>query len=101
VPNPSAVLYGPGDVRIEDRPVPEPGSGEVQVEVTAIGVCGSDVHYYDHGRIGSHVVESPMVQQDHIGDRWHATGARRRARHRLRWAHADARVDRRACPSDL
>jgi len=44
VSNPSAVLYGPGDVRIEDRPVPEPGPAEVQVAVTAIGVCGSDVH---------------------------------------------------------
>ena len=31
--NPSAVLYGPGDVRIEDRPVPEPGPAEVQVAV--------------------------------------------------------------------
>jgi L-iditol 2-dehydrogenase len=61
VSNPSAVLYGPGDVRIEDRPVPEPGPAEVQVAVTAIGLCGSDVHYYDHGRIGSHVVDSPMV----------------------------------------
>jgi L-iditol 2-dehydrogenase len=61
VTNPSAVLYGPGDVRIEARPVPEPGPGEVQVTVTAIGVCGSDVHYYDHGRIGARVVEQPMV----------------------------------------
>ena len=56
-----AVLHAPGDVRIEDRPVPEPGPREVLVEVAAIGVCGSDVHYYEHGRIGSHVVTAPLV----------------------------------------
>jgi L-iditol 2-dehydrogenase len=61
VTNPSAVLYAPGDLRVEDRPVPAAGPGEVQVEVTAIGVCGSDVHYYEHGRIGDHVVRQPMV----------------------------------------
>jgi L-iditol 2-dehydrogenase len=33
----------------------------VLVEVTAVGVCGSDVHYYEHGRIGPHVVEAPLV----------------------------------------
>jgi L-iditol 2-dehydrogenase len=41
--NPSAVLYGPHDVRIEDRPVPEPASGQVLVEIAAVGICGSDV----------------------------------------------------------
>jgi L-iditol 2-dehydrogenase len=33
----------------------------VLVEVTSVGVCGSDVHYFEHGRIGSHVVDSPLV----------------------------------------
>jgi Alcohol dehydrogenase GroES-like domain len=50
--NPIAVLYGPHDVRIEDRPVPKPAPGQVLVEIAAIGICGSDVHYYEHGRIG-------------------------------------------------
>src|ERR671923_349881 len=59
--NRAAVLYAPGDLRIEERPVPEPGPREVLVEVAAVGVCGSDVHYYEHGRIGSHVVRAPMV----------------------------------------
>lgn len=61
VTNLSAVLYSPHDLRIEDRPVPAPGPGQVQVAVEAVGVCGSDVHYYEHGRIGPYVVESPMV----------------------------------------
>ena len=41
--------------------MPSPGPDEVLVKVTAVGVCGSDTHYYDHGRIGSHVVEQPLV----------------------------------------
>jgi L-iditol 2-dehydrogenase len=61
VTNLSAVLYSPHDLRIEDRPVVEPGPGQVQVAVDAVGVCGSDVHYYEHGRIGTYVVEAPMV----------------------------------------
>ncbi|MDM4763802.1 NAD(P)-dependent alcohol dehydrogenase [Galbitalea sp. SE-J8] len=59
--NPSAVLYAPHDLRIEDRPVPVPAAHEVLVRVRAVGICGSDVHYYEHGRIGRYVVEQPMV----------------------------------------
>lgn len=59
--NPSAVLRGERDIVVEERPVPEPGPGEVLVEVAAVGICGSDVHYYEHGRIGPFVVEAPMV----------------------------------------
>ncbi len=56
-----AVLRGAGDVAIEERPAPRPGRGEVLVTVGSVGVCGSDTHYYDHGRIGRFVVESPLV----------------------------------------
>jgi L-iditol 2-dehydrogenase len=56
-----SVLNGPGDVALVERPVPRPGPGEVLVEVASVGVCGSDTHYYDHGRIGSYVVEQPLV----------------------------------------
>ena len=59
--NPSAVLASVGDLRIEDRPTPEPGPGEVLVGVRSVGICGSDVHYWEHGRIGDFVVESPLV----------------------------------------
>jgi L-iditol 2-dehydrogenase len=37
------------------------GDRDVLVEVRSVGVCGSDVHYYEHGRIGSFVVEEPLV----------------------------------------
>src|ERR1700712_1229491 len=57
----AAVLRGPGDVVIEDRPAPNAGPGEVVVRVSSVGVCGSDTHYYDHGRIGRFVMERPLV----------------------------------------
>lgn len=46
-------LYAPRDMRLEDVPVPAPGPGEVLVRIRAVGVCGSDVHYYVDGCIGT------------------------------------------------
>jgi D-xylulose reductase len=37
------------------------GPGEVRIRIHTVGICGSDVHDYTHGRIGSFVVEAPMV----------------------------------------
>jgi L-iditol 2-dehydrogenase len=56
-----AALHGPGDIRLETRALPELGDRDVLVAVRSVGVCGSDVHYYEHGRIGSFVVEQPLV----------------------------------------
>jgi len=55
------VLCGPGEVVVQQRPVPDAGPGEVVVRVASVGVCGSDTHYYEHGRIGQFVVEDPLV----------------------------------------
>jgi L-iditol 2-dehydrogenase len=41
--------------------MPEIGPGDVLIEIKAVGVCGSDVHYYEHGRIGSYVVRQPLI----------------------------------------
>ena len=57
----AAVFRGDGRVEVERRPVPEPGPREVLVEIAAVGVCGSDVHYYEHGRIGPYVVDHPLI----------------------------------------
>lgn len=46
---------------VEERPVPTPGPGEVLVRVRSVGVCGSDIHYFEHGRIADFVVETPLV----------------------------------------
>lgn len=56
-----SVLRGVGDVGTEERPVPVPAADEVLVQIGSVGVCGSDVHYYEHGRIGPYVVDSPLV----------------------------------------
>jgi L-iditol 2-dehydrogenase len=65
-----------GTLEIEDRPVPAPGPHEVLVEVAAVGVCGSDVHYYRHGRIGDFVVEDPMILGHELSGRIAAVGER-------------------------
>lgn len=57
----AAVLHDVGKIVIEERPVPEPGPYDVLVRVASVGTCGSDVHYFEHGRIGDFVVESPLV----------------------------------------
>jgi L-iditol 2-dehydrogenase len=56
-----SVLRAAGDLVVEERPEPEPGAHEVLVRVASVGVCGSDMHYFEHGRIGSFVVDSPLV----------------------------------------
>src|SRR5215216_4423246 len=59
--NRAAVLTRPGEIVVEDRPIPEPGPREVLVEIASVGVCGSDIHYYEHGRIGPFVVNAPLI----------------------------------------
>ncbi|NOZ60148.1 MAG: zinc-dependent alcohol dehydrogenase family protein [Calditrichaeota bacterium] len=56
----AAVFYGPGDVRIEDKPVRKIGSDEVLIKVRACGVCGTDVHIFE-GAAGSAKVSPPVV----------------------------------------
>jgi L-iditol 2-dehydrogenase len=71
----ASVMTGVGTLQIEERPVPSPGPHEVLVEVAAVGVCGSDVHYYRHGRIGDFVVEEPMILGHELSGRITAVGA--------------------------
>ncbi len=46
---------------MRDLPRPTPGPGQVLVKIAAVGVCGSDVHYYQDGRIGDQVITAPLV----------------------------------------
>jgi len=59
--NVAAVLHGARDLRIEETPMPRLLPREVIVEVRRVGVCGSDVHYYEDGRIGDFTVDAPMI----------------------------------------
>jgi L-iditol 2-dehydrogenase len=56
-----ARLHGTGDLRLADEPAPEPRAGEVLVRVTAVGICGSDLHWYDESGIGEAVLSRPLV----------------------------------------
>jgi len=56
------VIHGAKDLRIEECSIPAPRKGEVEVTIATGGICGSDLHYYNHGGIGNHIrVREPMV----------------------------------------
>ena len=57
----AAVLTEPGEFELVERDRPEPAADEVLVRMREVGICGSDVHYYEHGRIGDYVVKGPLV----------------------------------------
>jgi D-xylulose reductase len=60
--NLSLVLSGPQQLSFEPRPYPQISDPrDVLVKVVSTGICGSDLHYYRHGRVGNFVVTSPMV----------------------------------------
>jgi L-iditol 2-dehydrogenase len=56
-----ARLHGVGDVRLSDEPAPLAGPGESLVRVTAVGLCGSDLHWYGQGNIGDARLSRPLV----------------------------------------
>ena len=58
----AARLYGPKDIRVDTVPHPgPPGPGEALIRVTAVGICGSDLHTYQDARIGDTLLEAPLT----------------------------------------
>ena len=57
----AAYLESALQVRTHEVPLPDPGPGEVLIRIHSVGVCASDVHYYEHGRIGRYVVREPLI----------------------------------------
>ena len=57
----TAVMTDIMEVEIQERPIPQPKDDEVLVKVEYVGICGSDLHYYESGRIGDFVVKPPFV----------------------------------------
>lgn len=55
------VLHGAKDIRKEQVDRPAPGPGEVLVAVRAAGICGSDLHYYAHGKCGNFIPTRPFI----------------------------------------
>jgi len=54
-------LHERGDLRLHDEPEPEPRDGEVLLQVAAVGLCGSDRHWFVEGGIGDAVLTKPLV----------------------------------------
>ena len=54
-------LHGPNDLRLHDEPSPEPGPGEALVRVKAVGICGSDLHWFSEAGIGDARLQNPLV----------------------------------------
>jgi len=59
--NPSLVVTKDGRIKMEDAPMAEPGPDEVLLHVRATGICGSDIHFWHHGRIGDITVEDDCI----------------------------------------
>ena len=57
----TAVMTEIGRIEIQQRPIPQPKDDEVLVKIEYVGVCGSDLHYYESGAIGDFIVKPPFV----------------------------------------
>jgi L-iditol 2-dehydrogenase len=57
----AAYIHAIRDIRIGEKPVPVPAAGEVLLRVSAVGVCGSDLHYYKEGAIGHARITQPFI----------------------------------------
>ncbi len=60
-------LHGARDVRIHQEPDPIPAPGEDLIRITAVGLCGSDLHWYEDGGIGNDRVVEPLVLGHEMG----------------------------------
>src|SRR6202522_3871590 len=60
-------LKGVGDVELFDEAQPAPGPGEALVRVSAVGICGSDLHWFSQGSIGDARLTRPLVLGHEFG----------------------------------
>lgn len=71
----SLVIHAAKDLRIEEQETRAPGQGEVQIAIAAGGICGSDLHYYNHGGFGAIRIKEPMVLGHEVSGHITALGA--------------------------
>ena len=62
----ACVMTGIRKVEFQERRIPEIKPDEVLIKILDCGVCGSDVHYYQHGRIGNYVVDTSVEGEYYI-----------------------------------
>lgn len=68
------VIHAAKDLRIEDRPEEEPGPGQLRLRLAVGGVCGSDLHYFNHGGFGTVRLKEPMILGHEVSARVEALG---------------------------
>ncbi|MGM9471457.1 L-idonate 5-dehydrogenase [Pseudarthrobacter sp. YS3] len=71
----AVVVHGANDLRIDDRPEPVAGPGEVIIDVEWGGICGSDLSYWRHGASGTAALKSPLVLGHEVAGRIARLGA--------------------------
>lgn len=71
-----AVMTGIKEIELTERGIPKPKEDEVLVRVEYVGVCGSDLHYYEAGGIGANIVKPPFVLGHEAGGRVVETGSK-------------------------
>lgn len=71
-----AVMTGIKEIELTERDIPKPKEDEVLVRVEYVGVCGSDLHYYEAGGIGANIVKPPFVLGHEAGGRVVETGSK-------------------------
>lgn len=69
------VIHAAKDLRIEMRDVEEPAAGQVQIKLEAGGICGSDLHYFNHGGFGAVRLKEPMILGHEVSGRVSKLGA--------------------------
>ncbi len=71
----SIVIHAAKDLRIEEQVADKPGPGQVQIKLAMGGICGSDLHYYNHGGFGAIRLREPMVLGHEVSGFIGAVGA--------------------------
>jgi len=69
------VIHAPGDLRVEEIETAALGAGQLQVRVRCGGICGSDLHYYQHGGFGTVRIQQPMVLGHEVAGMIEAVGS--------------------------
>ena len=88
------VAHAAKDLRVEEASVPALGPEDIRVRIAFGGICGSDLHYYNHGGFGAVRLREPMILGHEIAGVVEAVGAEARLRSRSATASPSTRAGR-------
>ncbi len=71
----ASLLIAPEQLEVREIPTPEPRPGDMVVRIEQVGLCGSDVHFFTHDRVGLLVVTGPLILGHEAGGVIAAVGA--------------------------